>query len=177
MTDEMSTILRNHLAFKDDAIKEWMLELLDFGQNATTLEQALGKLVPLSKELSSSIDFIGKAPYCSLLLAYMFFRWDNYSSAVAWIQDAIIKGFGNGSDAQNHAVALWLRALANEKADHLDEAQHDICDAIQRLEREVTTCKRRGKWSEQKKYEGMIEKLHETEKRLSKEFKVHWVSP
>jgi hypothetical protein len=177
MTDEMSSILRNHLAFKDDALREWMLELLDFGQNATALEHALDKLVPLSKELSSSIDFISKAPYCSLLLAYMFFRWDNYSSSVAWIQDAIIKGLGNGSEAQNHAVALWLRALANEKAGHLDEAQHDLNDAIQRLQREVITCKRRGKWSEQKKYECMIAKIHETGQRLSREFRVHWVSP
>lgn len=176
MTDEMSTILRDHLIFKDDGLKQWVLELLDFGESSTSLKQALDKLLPLSNELSSSIDFINKVPYCSLLLGYVYFCWNNYSSSVAWIQDAIIKGFGNGSDAQNHAVALWLHALAKEKSEHIDEAQHDIHNAIRLLQREIETCKRRGKWSEQKKYERLIEKLQETGKRLNAEFRVHWVS-
>jgi hypothetical protein len=176
MTDEMGTILREHLVFKDEGLKEWMLELLDFGQATTSLKQALDKLVPLSKELASSIDFRDKVPYCSLLLAFVYFRWDNYSSSDAWIQDALIRGFGNGSASQNHAVALWLHALAKEKSEHIDEAQHDIHDAIRLLQREVETCKRRGKWSEQKKYEHLIGRLQETGTRLNKEFRVHWVT-
>lgn len=174
MADNMIEILRNHLSYKDDSLREWMLELLSFSQNAAGLKQALDRLVPLRNELSSSIDFISKVPYCSLLLSYVYYRWNNFSSSASWAEDAIIKGFGNDCEAQNHAVALWLHGLANEQANDIEKAQRDLNDAIKLIEREVSNCKRRGKWTQQKKYEAMIKQLCETTNRLTNEFRCYW---
>jgi hypothetical protein len=178
MTDEMNDILRNHLVFKDDALREWMLEMLDFGQNTVSLKQALDELMPLHNDLSSSIDFVSRLPYCSLVLCYVCYRGEKFSDSATWAMDAIIrirKGFENLAESQNYVVAHWLHGLASEKAGLTVDAEHSISEGIKRIQWQLNDCKRRGQWTQLEQLEVIHRQLKEMECRLKGNRHAHYV--
>lgn len=150
MIGQIEYILKWYLSFdfqendpslEDVSLKNWMSEVLILCRSAASFDLANAIIEPRNIEYSSSINFNDKVPYSSLLLFYVFYKWDKYTEATKWATDAIDE-FAQRGMAQNQIISLWLRALTFEEQEHIEDAQEDIKYALKLIEKKLCDCKR-----------------------------------
>jgi hypothetical protein len=150
MMDQIEAILESYLSFdfqekepllEDVSVKNWMSRVLTLFRNSASFQQAKAIIEPLSNEYSSSLNFNDKVPYSSLLLFYVSYKWGHYSDAAKYAKDAIDE-FAQRGMTQNQIISLWLRALAFEEDEQIEDAQDDIKIALKLIEKKLSDCKR-----------------------------------
>jgi hypothetical protein len=177
MTRHIENILRNHLSFdfqekdptlENKSLKNWMFEVLRQCKRADNFEDAHAKIEPRNNEYSSSLSFNEKVPYSTLLLFYVSYKWGSFSEAANIAGDANDE-FKQRGKLHNQTIALWLRALAYEQENHIENAQNDINDALDLVERKLSDCKRFTRMKvKQKDYENIKAELRKVKDRLKK---------
>lgn len=180
MIGQIEYILKWYLSFdfqendpslEDVSLKNWMSEVLILCRSAASFDQANAIIEPRNIEYSSSINFNDKVPYSSLLLFYVFYKWDKYTEATKWATDAIDE-FKQRGKTHNQIISLWIRALVLEEEKHIEDAQNDIEDALELLDKKVADCKRITRMKfHQNKYENFQKQLCTANDRLRKKLK------
>jgi tetratricopeptide (TPR) repeat protein len=161
----------NDPTLENKSLKNWMFEVLRQCKRADNFEEAHAKIEPRNNEYSSSLSFNEKVPYSTLLLFYVSYKWDKYSEAENYAEDAIDE-FKQRGKLHNQTIALWLRALAYEQENHIENAQNDINDALDLIERKLSDCKRFTRMKvKQNNYENIKAKLRKVDERLKKKLR------
>ena len=180
MIGQIEYILKRYLSFdfqeydpsvEDVSLKNWMSEVLILCRNAASFEQANAIIEPRKNEYSSSINFNDKVAYSFLLLFSVFSKWDKYPDATRCVTDAI-DGFKLRGKRHNQIISLWLRALILAEENHIEDAQRDIKDALELVEKKVFDCKRITRMKvNTRKYESIRKQLRAFNDRLAKKLR------
>lgn len=158
MTDELATILENHLVIEDPSLRDSLLEILNSCQRPKSLRGAIVCLDALCVRYSSSIGFLDKVPYCCLFLSYPYFKGKHFPQAIRCANLAI-DGFDQRNHVWNRSVARWICALIYKGCKYFDEAEQCFDAAAKLMVQDIQDHKRRSRYEKAEKCEAIYSLL------------------
>jgi tetratricopeptide (TPR) repeat protein len=156
--DDLAEILKKHLVIEDRSLQALMFETLELCRTPGGTVQAINMLDAKRLQFSSGIDFLEKAPYCCLFLAYGYFKQENYSLSVQWARVAIDR-LDQLDQVWNRSIARWICALIYRQSNRLDDAGIYFEAAIKLMKQEIQDLKRRSHYEKAEECEFALDQL------------------
>jgi hypothetical protein len=156
--DDLAEILRKHLVVEDKSLQALMFETFELCRTPGGTVQAIKMLDAKRLQFSSGIDFMEKAPYCCLFLAYGYFKLADYALSVQWARVAI-DVLDQLVQVWNRSIALWICALTYQKNQQSEEAEVLFETAIKLMKQEIQDLKRRSRYDKAEECQFVLDQL------------------